>query len=149
MNSDIDAWKKFGEWLRLKNYDVIYLSDVENLKIINKLNKPEFYSIAYISSFDLEFRSALYKVSNLNFLTAGGTGSLLMHSENNYIITKFVSINNKDAGAGSLNLIKEQIGIDVNSQFPFSHDKQKILWKPNSENLENLKKIFKSFEHKI
>ena len=150
MNSNIDAWKRFGEWLRLKNYDVIYLSDIDNLKILNKLNKPEFHSIAYIASFDLEFRSAFYKLSNLNFITAGGLASLLMHSDNNYIVTKFVSINNKNAvGTGSLNNIKEDIGLDENSKFFFSHEKQKILWEPNSENFENLKKIFKKFKNKM
>lgn len=150
MNSNIKAWKKFGEWLRLKNYDVIYLSDIENLNILKQLNEPKFYSIAYLSSFDLEFRSAFYNLPNLNFITAGGLGSLFLYSDNNYVITKFVSIKNKNAvGTGSLNSIKEQIGLDVNSQFPFSHKKQKILWEPDSENFENLKKIFKSFEYKI
>ena len=139
MNSNIKAWKKFGEWLRLKNYDVIYLSDIENLNILKQLNDPKFYSIAYLSSFDLEFRSAFYNLPNLNFITAGGLGSLFFYSDNNYVITKFVSIKNKDAvGTGSLNSIKEQIGLDVNSQFPFSHEKQKILWEPDSENFENL-----------
>jgi hypothetical protein len=150
MNSNVEAWKMFGQWLRLKNYDVIYLSDIENLNILKQLNEQKFYSIVYLSSFDLEFRNAFYNLTNLNFITAGGLGSLLMHSDNNYVVTKFVSIKNKDAyGTGSLRSIKEQLGLDVNSQFPFSHKKQKILWEPNSENFENLKKIFKSFEHKI
>ena len=150
MNSNVKVWKMFGQWLRLKNYDVIYLSDIENLNILKQLNEPKFYSIAYISSFDLEFRSAFFNLANLNFITAGGLGSLLMHSDDNYVITKFCSIKNKNAvGTGSLNNIKEEIGIEENSKFPFSHKKQKIFWEHNSENFENLKKIFKSFKNKI
>ena len=128
MNSNINEWKLFGEWLEEKNYKVIFISDIENLGDVIKLNKPEFYTLASISSFDMEIRKSLFDLSNLNFSTNGGAAQLLFNSNNNYIVTKFVSIKDKNAlGTGSIKDIENQLGFIENQQYPFSLKTQKIL----------------------
>ena len=150
MNSNIEEWKIFGKWLKQRGYDVIYIVDIENHENILKLNTPEFYTLATISSFDLEIRKALYDLSNLNFSTSGGSAQLLFYSNNNYVITKFISIEDKDAvGTGSLKNIQDELGFSQNQQFPFSLKTQKILWDPKSENFSTLKDTFYEIESLI
>jgi len=150
LNSNIEEWKIFGKWLKQRGYDVIYIVDIENQENILKLNTPEFYTLATISSFDLEIRKALYDLSNLNFSTSGGSAQLLFYSNNNYVITKFISIEDKDAvGTGSLKNIQDELGFSQNQQFPFSLKTQKILWDPKSENFSTLKDTFYEIESLI
>ena len=145
-SSQVEEWKKLGQWLQSKDYNVIYLSDIENFEILSELNKQQFISLSTICSYDLEMRSSLYDLAYFNFSINGGTAQILIHSNNNYIISKFN--NSTNSSIESTKDIKNTYGIDKYQDLPFSTNTQKILWDKESENFEYLKVEFEKLEKK-
>jgi hypothetical protein len=143
-SSQVEEWKKLGQWLESKNYNVIYLSDVENFEILSELNKQQFISVSTICSYDLEMRNSLYDLAYFNFSINGGTAQILIHSNNNYIIPKFN--NSLSSSIESTEDIKNTYGIDKFEELPFSTNLQKILWDKESENFEYMKVEFEKLE---
>ena len=146
-SSKIEEWRKLGKWLESKNYNVIYVSDIENFEILSELNKQEFLTVSIICSYDLEMRNSLYDLAYFNFSVNGGAAQILIHSNNNYIISRFNNSNN--SLTESTENIKNAYGIDKNENLPFSTNTQKILWDDNSENFDYLKVYFEKLEKKL
>lgn len=148
-SSNIEEWKKLGMWLESKNYTVIFLADIENFEILSQLNKQEFLSVSTICSYDLEMRNSLYDLAYFNFSVNGGTAQLLLHSNNNYIVSRFnLEDNNEIDSFDNIDGIKKVYGINKNENLPFSTNTQKILWDDSSENFDYLKVHFEKLEKK-
>lgn len=149
-SSNIEEWKKLGMWLESKNYTVIFLADIEKFEILSELNKKEFVNLSIICSYDLEMRKSLNDIALFNFSNNGGTAQLLLHSNNNYIVSRFnLEENNKIDSFDNINGIKKVYGINKNENLPFSKNTQKILWGKESESYEYMKVAFEKLEKKL
>ena len=149
-SSNIEEWKKLGKWLENKNYKVIFLADFENFEILSEINKKELIVLSMICSYDLEMRKTIYDLAYFNFSNNGGTAQLLLHSNNNYIVSRFnLEDNNEIDSYDNINGIKKVYGINKNENLPFSTNTQKILWDKESENFEYLKVEFEKLEKKL
>ena len=142
-NSNIEDWKNFYEHLKNKNYNPIFIPDIEGPIKFFELNE---YNFCLPASYNFIFRLYLMKLSKLNLFVNSGPACAALLFENNYVFYKPVSKNNNHTDDWvSVEQLEKQ-GININSDIEY-FDKtyfRKTNWE--EDNLENLIKTFSEFE---
>lgn len=137
-NSQINDWKDFISFLEKKNYFVIVIRDSEKIYLDNLFEANNIFPQA---SHDLFLRSAIYKISHINYFVSGGP-SLICWC-NNYKSVNFKLWGIKQERAqyeDNMHLERDQQSriLDKNNHFFLSDiDNISNLTKFYEENLSN------------
>lgn len=126
-NSRINEWLNFANYLKGKGERVIFVRDTR------LADEPiEGFETCPIASKDLIQRCALYRDAKCNCFVANGPISLAYFGDSPWL--KFFEIDDQ----GAYNAAKSEywrvcVGLDPDKQeqFPWSTDKQRIVWKPD------------------
>ncbi len=126
-NSRIPEWVQFARWLKDKGERVVFVRDTRLAD-----DPVEGFEICPDASRDLTKRAALYRDAKCNLFVANGPISLAYFGDAPWL--KFFEIDDQ----GAYNAAKSEywrvcVGLDPakQEQFPWSTDKQRIVWKPD------------------
>lgn len=124
-NSRLSEWLRFARYLRSKGETVIFVRDT------SKADEPiEDFRIYPEASRDLITRMALYQQAKCNMFVSNGPVTLAYFSDVPWL--KFLELDDQGAyNAGKTGYWKEMVGLNPEEQFPWSTDKQRIIWKPD------------------
>ena len=126
-NSRIPEWIQFAKWLKSKGERVIFVRDTRLAE-----EPIDGFEICPEASRNLTKRCALYRDAKCNLFVANGPISLAYFGDTPWL--KFFEIDDQ----GAYNAAKSEywrvcVGLDPDKkeQFPWSTDKQRIVWKPD------------------
>jgi hypothetical protein len=126
-NSRIPEWIQFAKYLKSKGERVVFVRDTRLAE-----EPVDGFETCPIASRDLIKRTALYRDAKCNLFVANGPISLAYFGDTPWL--KFFEIDDQ----GAYNAAKSEywrvcVGLDPDKQeqFPWSTDKQRIVWKPD------------------
>lgn len=126
-NSKLEEWLMFANYLKARGERVIFVRDTA------KANEPvPGFETFPAASVDLETRCALYQQAKCNCFVANGPVSLGYFGDTPWL--KFMEIDDNGAyNAARSEYWRQCVGLDPakQEQFPWSTDKQRIVWKPD------------------
>lgn len=124
-NSKLKEWTKFATWLETQGERVVFVRDT--VKADERIEGFETFPEA---SKDLYARVALYQNAKCNMFVANGPGALCFFGDAPWL--GFFEIDDEGAyNAAKTVFWKECCGVEVGNQFPWSTDKQQIVWQPD------------------
>lgn len=124
-NSKLSEWTRFADWLKAQGERVIFVRDTRLAD--TDLPGYETYPLA---STNFKTRLALYQQAKCNLFVANGPGATCFFTDAPWI--GFFEIDDEGAYNAAKTVFWEiHGGIKVGEQFPWSTDKQKIVWKPD------------------
>lgn len=89
-NSIIANWIQIYEWLKIKNYQPVFINDLENLDIFSKNKIEKEYLTFDLASLDCRARLAIYEKSFFNIGVDSGAASLMYYSKySKFLLFKF------------------------------------------------------------
>ena len=126
-NSRIPEWIQFANWLKARGERVVFVRDTRLAD-----DPIDGFDTCPDASRDLVKRAALYRDAKCNLFVANGPISLAYFGSTPWL--KFFEIDDQ----GAYNAAKSEywrvcVGLDPDKQeqFPWSTDKQRIVWKPD------------------
>ena len=143
-NSRLKDWIKFYEFLKSKNFNPIFIPDLEGpVEFLEDKN----YNFCLPASYNFVFRLHLMKTSKLNIFVNTGPSTSALYFNNNYIFIKPISKSDTylDDWVSEKAFINQ--GFVINKDIEYFENKyfRKIVW--DEDNFENLKKSFEEFEN--
>ncbi len=126
-NSRIPEWIQFAKYLKNKGERVVFVRDTRNADL-----PVEGFETCPEASRDLITRCALYRDAKCNLFVANGPISLAYFGDAPWL--KFFEIDDQGAyNAARSEYWRVCVGLDPSKeeQFPWSSDKQRIVWKPD------------------
>lgn len=124
-NSRIDEWVQFAKYLKNKGERVIFIRDTA------KADEPiEGFETLPRASRDLLYRCSVYDNAKCNLFVSNGPISLAYFGTRPWL--KFFEIDNTGLYPPATEAFWEACcGIKFGEQWPWSSDKQRIVWKPD------------------
>lgn len=126
-NSNLEEWMRFANYLTVRGERVIFVRDTA------KAEEPfGQYPICPLASKNLYARCALYENAKCNMFVANGPVSLAYFGAQPWL--KFFYLDDQGAyNAAKTAYWQQCVGIDPvpGGQFPWSTDKQRIVWQPD------------------
>ena len=129
-NSDLEATIKFAYFLKKKNFIVVILDDYEQV-IENVDDIPQEFKIFDNAVLDLEYRVSHYENAKLNIIKDGGVPACMIVSEKiNFLL--FKEVIPIKAYATDISIVNNYHKLNINDQYSFFNDSQKIIWKKDT-----------------
>jgi hypothetical protein len=132
-NSNLQVWLKFAHYLKQQGERVIIIRDTA--KALEPLDDKSFETDP-IASIDVRHRCARYHHAKINFFISNGPATLAVFDTTPWV--QFIPVETSGSGyrANTSKFWKEDQGIAVGSQYPWSTPQQRIIWKqPTYNNL--------------
>ncbi len=130
-NSNMAAWLKFAQWLTRRGEQVVFVRDTE------KADVPiEGYRTVPDASRDLVIRQALYESAKMNLFVSNGPLALAEFSDYPWLAFMKPEQDGHQYAPATPTFWRRAFGIEVGSQFPWSHVNQRIVWQ--GDDYENL-----------
>jgi hypothetical protein len=126
-NSRLPEWIQFAKYLKSKGERVVFVRDTRLAE-----EPVEGFETCPEASRDLIKRTALYRDAKCNLFVANGPISLAYFGDTPWL--KFFEIDDQGAyNAARSEYWRVCVGLDPDKQeqFPWSTDKQRIVWKPD------------------
>lgn len=123
-NSNMAEWLAFGDYLRKNGQHVIFVRDTENAYA-----KLGDFDICPVASTSVHSRMALYENAKANLFTSNGPAILAIHSDKPWLV--FIRLQ-QEAYVDSDFFWENTIGLPVGSQYPWSADNQRVVWKDDT-----------------
>jgi hypothetical protein len=127
-NSNLEAWVKFAALLQDEGENVVVVRDTA-------LAHEPFWDFTTCpeASIELDKRMALYQEAKANLFVANGPATLAHFTDRPWL--EFIKIDDPDCPADLINTTdfwRKNMGIVPGEQFPWSNDRQRIVWARDS-----------------
>ena len=138
-NSRVDEWARFAAYLMDQGEQIVVVRDT------SKASEP-FGNLVTdpMASTDLRTRMALYESAKCNIFIANGPCGLAEFSTVPWLIFVKPEKDGAPYTPNTARFWKLKQGIEIGEQFPWSHDKQRLVWKANS--CDNLIQAWKDLD---
>lgn len=140
-NSNLDAWIKFARWLTERGEQVVFVRDTA--KADEEL-PCEFMSIRE-AAVDLHIRAALYEKAKANMFVSNGPVAIAIYGDKPWLMFHHKATDNDKFLASTPTFWKENQGVPVGTQFPWSLPTQRIIW-DTEDSFENIVEAWKNLE---
>jgi hypothetical protein len=129
-NSIIKNWIEIYEWLKNKNYQPVFINDLENLDSFSNFKFEEKYLTFDIATTDCRARLAIYENSFFNLAVDSGFSALLQYSKYcKFLIFKVYSDNLTNCND---KFYLDNFNISHGEQLNHFNHFQKIIWEIDS-----------------
>jgi hypothetical protein len=130
-NSNIEAWLKFASCLKDQGERVVFVRDTA------KAHEPiDGFETCAEASIDLHCRLALYEAAKINMFVSNGPSSLGLYSRWPWLTFIKVEPEGHGYAPATASFWKDNVGVEVGSQYPWSSADQRIIW--SDDTYENL-----------
>lgn len=123
-NSNLAAWLKFAAYLKASGENVVFVRDTA------RAHEPiEGFEICPVASMNLGWRMALYETAKMNLFVSNGPATLGHFG--NFPWMMFLKPEDDDYAyePNTPKFWREQIGVEMGGQFPWSRPDQRIVWR--------------------
>lgn len=122
-NSNIDAWIAFANYLKYRGERVVFVRDTA------KAHEPiDGFETCAEASIDLHLRLALYESARINLFVSNGPSSLGVYSRWPWLTFIKVEAEGHGYAPATASFWRDNVGIEVGSQYPWSASDQRIIW---------------------
>jgi hypothetical protein len=130
-NSDIATWHKFATDLKLQGEQVVFVRDTE------KAHEPiAGFETAPYASHNIPHRCSLYANARANLFVSNGPATLCVFGKAPWLMFTQVEDEASHYRAATPSFLKDQQGLDVGEQYPWSASSQRLVWQePTYRNL--------------
>lgn len=120
-NSDLGAWLKFAAVLEANGERVVFVRDTakSDWPLVGHEICPE-------ASRNVDFRLALYRVADMNYMVSNGPCTLAMYSTDIPYICFMKTCSELDLHGNWFTMFQ---GINPGTQWPWATDRQKMIWR--------------------
>jgi hypothetical protein len=139
-NSNMDAWLKLAYYLESRGERVVFVRDTA------KAHHPmgQSFESCPEASIDLHYRMALYEIAKLNLFVSNGPATLGLFSDFPWMMFVRIEPDGHEYAPNTPSFWRDNFGISVGEQFPWSKAHQRIIWQP--DDYENLIKAWEEFK---
>lgn len=139
-NSNMDAWLKLAYYLENRGERVVFVRDTA------KAHYPmgQSFESCPEASIDLHYRMALYEIAKLNLFVSNGPATLGWFGNFPWISFIRIEADGHEYAPNTPSFWRDNIGIEVGSQLPWSRAHQRIVWQP--DDYENILRAVKAWE---
>jgi hypothetical protein len=123
-NSNMDAWLKFASYLKNKGENVIFVRDTAKAGYA-----IDGFDTFPAGSIDLHWRMALYEIAKMNLFVSNGPATLGYFSDFPWLTFVPMADDACDYEPLTPKFWREQVGIEMGEQLPWSRPNQRIVWK--------------------
>ena len=138
-NSNLKAWLKFARYLRDRGERVVFVRDTAKAN-----DKMDGFEICSEASIDLHSRMALYEIAKINLFVSNGPCTLGWFSDFPWMMFVRIEPDGHEYAPNTPSFWRDNFGISVGEQFPWSRPDQRIIWQP--DDYENLIKAWEEFQ---
>jgi hypothetical protein len=130
-NSNVEAWVRFGHYLKSQGERVIFLRDTA------KAHEPlDGFETCAEASIDLHCRLALYEAAKINLFVSNGPSSLGLYSKWPWLTFIKPESDGHGYAPATPSFWRDNFGVEMGSQYPWTADDQRIVW--STDDYENL-----------